>query len=144
MRHHLAVFAPQPLADILAGRKTIESRFARDRRPPYGRVAPGDLLWLKQSGGPLVGVATAAWVEEVANLTPDRVTELFERYPGILADPPYRAAKRSARFATIIGLTAVRPLDACVIAGRGRSGWRLLAGPPVDCSVFPSPRLPRR
>jgi hypothetical protein len=130
MRDHLAIFAPGPLAAILAGRKTVESRFAVDRRLPWGRVAAGDRIWLKRAGGPIVGVAEAAWVRSFAGLTPAAVAELFCQHPEILADPAYCEAKSHAAYATLIGLANVRRVEPLALPGRGRSGWRLMDAPP--------------
>lgn len=130
MRDHLAVFTPTLLAAIIAGRKTVETRLARDRRPPFGRVAVGDRIWLKRSGGPIVGVATVAWVRTLAEATPNQIAALFHDYPGIAADTAYQLAKQDARFATVIGLGDVRPIAPVRLPGRARSGWRLLHGPP--------------
>jgi hypothetical protein len=132
MRDHLAVFTPAPLAAIVAGRKTVETRLARDRRPPFGRVAVGDRIWLKRAGGPVVGVATVAWVRTLANVTPSQVATLFRDHPGICADPAYQLAKQEARFATVIGLGDVRSVAPFRVPGRSRSGWRVLDGPPPD------------
>ncbi|GIW08833.1 MAG: hypothetical protein KatS3mg060_3638 [Dehalococcoidia bacterium] len=125
------ILTPEPLAAVLAGQKTIESRFATDRRLPWGRVGPGDRLWLKQSGGRVVAVAEAAWVQFYADLTPAAVAELFRQYPAIRAGLAYQAAKASARFGSLIGLNNIRRLDPFALRGRGRSGWRLLEGPPI-------------
>ena len=59
---HLAIFVEPYLELVLAGKKTIESRFSANRCPPYNAVKKGDLLLLKRSGGPVVGVATVGQV----------------------------------------------------------------------------------
>src|SRR5262245_49036942 len=60
---HLAVFVEPFLTYLLDGQKTIESRFSAVRCPPYDRVATGDVLLVKRSGGPVVGVCevSAIW-----------------------------------------------------------------------------------
>jgi hypothetical protein len=42
------------LAPLLEGIKTIESRFSRARRAPYGVLSPGDIVAVKRPGGPVV------------------------------------------------------------------------------------------
>src|SRR5690349_4668447 len=75
---HLAILREPYLTRVLSGEKTVESRFARVRAAPYGRVAPGDLIWLKRVGGPIAGVARAAEVRLFADLTPQRVDALLD------------------------------------------------------------------
>ena len=54
---HLAVFVEPFLQFVLDGRKTVESRFSIHRRPPFGCVRSGDLVLIKESGGPVVAMA---------------------------------------------------------------------------------------
>jgi hypothetical protein len=126
---HLAIFQPGPLARILSGEKTIESRFSVDRRPPFDRVQPGDRIWLKRVSGPVVAVATSGTVRFFDRLTPERIASLFAEHPAIRADSDYRLAKSSARYATLIELCEVRRLPPFALRIRGRSGWRVLDGP---------------
>ncbi|MCL6646947.1 MAG: ASCH domain-containing protein [Chloroflexi bacterium] len=125
MADHLAILAPEPLAEILGGRKTVESRLARDRRPPWGRVAPGDRIWLKRAGGPVMAVARAAWVRFWL-LASEEEREALWATPGLCPTAAYRQAKQQARYATLIGLTALTPLAPFPLLLRGRAAWRLL------------------
>src|SRR5438105_96656 len=53
---HLAVFIEPFLQYILDGKKTIETRFSSVRCAPYERVRSGDIILLKRTGGPVVGI----------------------------------------------------------------------------------------
>ncbi len=53
-RAHLAIFVEPYLGLLLEGKKTIESRWSRHGIAPYGRIAKGDLVYVKKSGGPVV------------------------------------------------------------------------------------------
>ena len=55
MARHLAIFKGQGAEKILSGEKTIESRFARRRIPPFGVVSSGDIVYIKRSGGDIIG-----------------------------------------------------------------------------------------
>jgi hypothetical protein len=125
MAAHLAVMAEPYLARVLAGEKTIESRFARVRAAPYGCVAPGDTIWLKRSGGPIVGLALAAVVRQYDDLTPERVDALVERYGAALRlDADFAARVRSCCYATLIWLVEVRAFDMPIrYRRRDRRGW---------------------
>ena len=59
---HLAILVEPYLQFILEGRKTVESRFSVRRGAPYGTVQRGDVVVLKRSGGPVVGLAQVAHV----------------------------------------------------------------------------------
>lgn len=52
---HLAILVEPYLQYIVEGRKTIESRFSRNKTAPWKRVRRGDVILLKRSGGPIVG-----------------------------------------------------------------------------------------
>ncbi|MBI4039393.1 hypothetical protein HY388_01035 [Candidatus Daviesbacteria bacterium] len=54
-KRHLAIFTGDTIDKILSGQKTIESRFSRQKIAPFGQVAKGDLILMKQSGGKLRG-----------------------------------------------------------------------------------------
>jgi hypothetical protein len=125
MAAHLAIMAEPYLARVLAGEKTIESRFAQVRAAPYGRVAPGDTIWLKRSGGPIVGIALAAEVRQYAELTPERANALLERYGAALRlDADFAARVQSCRYVTLIWLVEVRALDMPIrYSRRDRRGW---------------------
>src|SRR5713226_5052497 len=59
---HLAIFVEPFLQFVLDGRKTVESRFSITRRPPFGCVRSGDLVLVKQSGGPVIALAEISQV----------------------------------------------------------------------------------
>jgi hypothetical protein len=55
---HLAVFIEPYLQFILDGQKTVESRFSANRSAPYQQVGKGDVVLLKRTGGPVMGVGS--------------------------------------------------------------------------------------
>ncbi|KKQ35404.1 MAG: hypothetical protein US51_C0006G0001, partial [Microgenomates group bacterium GW2011_GWA2_37_6] len=52
---HLAIFKGDGAEKILTGKKTIESRFSKNKIAPYGVVSAGDLVYMKLSGGAIIG-----------------------------------------------------------------------------------------
>jgi hypothetical protein len=125
---HLAILREPYLAQVLLGEKTIESRFARVRAAPYGRVALGDLIWLKRAGGPIAGVARAAEVRQFADLTPERVDALLDQFADALRlGEDFAARARRGRYATLIWLDHVRALTPPLpYPRRDRRGWVIL------------------
>ena len=114
---HLAVFVPPYLDLILAGRKTAESRFSRRRIAPYGCVAVGDVLLLKRSGGPIVGVCLIAHVWQF-DLETTELAAIRAEFTGALC--------AAARYATIMSLAYAGPIAPFPYHKRDRRGWCVL------------------
>lgn len=124
---HLAVLVEPYLGAILAGQKTIESRFAQQRRAPYGQAAGGDIVLLKRSGGPILGLAMISQAQDYA-LTSGVLQELQAAYatPLYAQDPAFWAARAGTRYATLLWLDHVLPITPLRIARRDRRGWVVL------------------
>ncbi|QOI99488.1 MAG: ASCH domain-containing protein [Phycisphaeraceae bacterium] len=123
---HLAILKPRYLDAILDGRKTIECRLMRNRVPPFGLVRPGDRIFLKDSGGPIRGVARAAAVRDLSGLTPASILDLEREFNGrVLGDAEFWRKKAGARYGTLIWLGGVSPwAGECRHGRRGaRSAW---------------------
>lgn len=128
---HIAIIDTPTAARLLAGRKRVESRFSRRRRPPYGRVLVGDRIYFKVAGGQVIGHSFAKRVVQFAHLTPTLVDSLHSRYNrAILAPPAYWAARRDCRFAVLIWLTGfTRRASRLKIPRQYGNGWVLLSRP---------------
>jgi len=132
VRHHLAVLEARYLAGLVAGRKTVECRLSRTGCPPYGVISPGDLVWLKESGGPVRGLAGVARVEEFAELTPAKLRRLRTRFHDLVAAPAsFWCERKRARFATLIRLEWVCAVQPFRVLKRDRRSWVVLGAPPV-------------
>lgn len=102
---HIALIDRSFADDLIAGRKTVESRFMKTRRAPFGAVQAGDLIVFKISGGQVIGTWRATWVREFVGLSPAEMQTISRRYNSrILAPRCYWLAKRNARFGVLIGL----------------------------------------
>ncbi|MGB1124167.1 MAG: ASCH domain-containing protein [Phycisphaeraceae bacterium] len=102
---HVAILKPGYIQAVLAGRKTIESRLTRTKQPPYGKVMPGERLYLKASGGPFMATAIAGKVRSFADMSPEDVLKLRKRYgKAIDGDDAYWDMKRDSKYATLIEL----------------------------------------
>lgn len=121
---HLGVFVEPFLEAIFDGRKTIESRFSIHRCAPFDRVHAGDVILLKRSGGPVVGVAVAgnALYYELDAETLGDIREQFAAR--IFADDDdFWEARADKRFATLIEIEDVAKIDTLEIDKRDRRGW---------------------
>jgi ASC-1-like (ASCH) protein len=54
---HLVILKKPYLDAILSGKKKVESRFSKSRRNFLNSIKAGDLLFLKQSSGPVCATA---------------------------------------------------------------------------------------
>lgn len=108
---HVAILKPGYIRAILDGRKTIESRLTKTMQPPHGRVACGERLFLKASGGPFMATAIAGRVSSFEDLLPSGIRKLRRRYgQAIGGDDAYWEMKKDSRFATLVELKSVEPI----------------------------------
>jgi hypothetical protein len=109
---HVAILKPGYLHAILDGHKTIESRLTKTKQPPHGKVEPGERLFLKASGGPFMATAIAGKVQSFEDLHAKDLKRLRKRYnKGICGDDAYWELKQHSRFATLIVLKDVEPIE---------------------------------
>lgn len=129
-RLHLAVFHEPFLSWLLAGKKTVESRFSVNRVAPFGAVARDDLVLLKRSTGPVVGIALAG-DPGFYELEPDSWATIRRRFAAAICAPDegFWTARARARYATLIPIKAAVALAPISIAKRDRRGWVLLPPP---------------
>jgi hypothetical protein len=127
---HVAIFMEPYLQFILDGRKTIESRFSARRRAPYECIQRGDVVLLKRSGGPIVGISQIAdvWFYGLDPLSWRAIREEFTE--ALCAqDPSFWEQRQHASFATLMRLQRVRALSPIACAKRDRRGWVVLRHP---------------
>lgn len=110
---HLAILHARYIDAILLGDKTIESRLSRTRRAPFGIVHKGDIIFFKESGGPVRARARVKRALFLDDLDEAQVARVRDRYNAdIGGDDAYWQSKRDARFASLIWLVSAAPLAA--------------------------------
>lgn len=126
-RIHLGIFVQPYLDHILNGRKTIESRFSATRIAPYRSAAPGDVLLMKEAGGPILGMCriARAWFYR---LDPASWREIRDTYAAAMCaeDPDFWSRREGAAYATLMELSDVRGLPPIEIPKADRRGWVVL------------------
>jgi ASC-1-like (ASCH) protein len=125
--YHLVILKKPFLDAILSGRKQIESRFTKTRRPAFGRVFGGDTLFLKESGGPVCAMATVAEVKNFENLTPKKIIELkhqYRRYIG--GSDELWQSKMDSRFCFLVWLKDIRTIEPVRIHKKDWRAWVIL------------------
>ncbi len=65
---------------ILAGEKTVESRWYKNKSRPWNQVRAGDMMYFKNSGEPVSAKATVTKVKQYENLTRANIKELLAKY----------------------------------------------------------------
>ena len=126
-KFHLAILKKRYIQAILSGQKTMESRFSKTRKPPYNCINTGDTIYLKQSAGAVLATATAGQVVQFENLTPDKIQQISQNYNHeILAEADYYIQKQHSRYATLIQLLNVRPIDPRKINKKDWHAWTIL------------------
>ena len=65
---------------ILTGEKKIESRWYKVKRAPWGKIAPGDTVYFKDSGEPVAIKAEVDRIMQFSGLTPHKVKEILVEY----------------------------------------------------------------
>ena len=124
---HLAVLTEPHLDLVLDGQKTVESRFAATRQPPYRRAAAGDIVLLKRTAGPVVGVCRVArvWHYRLDSASWAHLRRVFAR--PLCASEAFFESRSAAVYATLLRLAEVRPMPPLPTAKRDRRGWVILA-----------------
>lgn len=124
---HLAVFQAPYLDYILEGKKTVESRFSTVLCPPHGRVEKGDIILLKDSGGPVVGVCKVdrVWFYEIDAAT---LHELRTSFSDVLCaqDPQFWIDRSDTRYASLMKVSDPTAIPPTTCEKKDRRGWVIL------------------
>lgn len=124
---HLAVFVEPFLSLLLAGKKTVESRFSVRPIPPYNSVKVGDTIVLKRSAGPVIGLCAVRrlWFY---HLDRDSWKEIRAEFTEALCaqDPDFWRTRTRAEFASLMRVEHVFQVGNIDCAKRDRRGWVIL------------------
>lgn len=129
VRGHVAYLQEPYLSRILQGTKTIESRLSAGRRLPFGWVSAGDVLILKESGGPIRGLAVVTGAVSREKVTPKELRAWLAPYLARLQWDDDWSEKKLATsdHAMLMELGEVRAVEPIVFErGRELSGWIVL------------------
>jgi hypothetical protein len=132
MRHHLVVLHRRYLDLLLDGRKRVECRFSKIKRPPYEAVAPGDLLWLKLPSGPVEAVARAAECRFQTLRSGEDVRRIQRAHGDAISAPDefYVEAASWARYCTLIWIETVLAIRPMTVYKPDQRAWAVLGRAP--------------
>lgn len=80
--NHVAIMNPKiaSIADILSGKKIVESRWSKHKSTPWGKVHPEDTIYFKESGKDILAVAKVDKVIGVENLDAKSTAWIAKQY----------------------------------------------------------------
>lgn len=105
------------LGDILAGKKTVESRWYINKVSPWNNIKAGDTVYFKESGCPVTAVSKVSKVVQYADLNDDLIFEIINKYGKKIAPnsdalslSKWAEKERSKRYCILIFLEDVRSI----------------------------------
>ncbi len=123
---HLGIFSEPFLTFMMDGRKTIESRFSKNKIAPFKQITKNDIVFIKKSSGNVIGYLT---IKDVLffdlSITP--IENIKEKYSKELCvDEKFWEAKRNSNYATLIIIDEVIKLEPFKINKKGMQTWIVL------------------
>jgi ASC-1-like (ASCH) protein len=127
VNYHLVILKKPYLDLIVSGRKTIELRLGKGRRGAFGRVQPGDGLFLKVSSGPVRATATVADVKYYEDLTPQQILQIKQQHNDrIMGGDAVWEDMMGRRYGFLTWLRDVRPIAPIWIDKKDWRAWVVL------------------
>ena len=125
---HLGIFTEPYLTYMLEGKKTIESRFSKNKIAPYNQITKDDIVIIKKSSGKVIAYFT---LKEVLFLDLDTISidEIKAKYGNELCvDDQFWENKKDSKYATLIKIDKVIKLNSFPINKKGMQTWIVLKG----------------
>lgn len=110
---HLAVFNEPFLSLVFSGEKKIESRFSINKISPYERVKEGDVVILKESGGPITGIFIVGEVKFFKHLDKYLITKIENEFGELICtsyDENFWIKREKANYASLIEVSKIKKL----------------------------------
>lgn len=124
---HIAILQKKWFNLILSGEKTIESRFSFNKIAPYGKVAVGDIIYLKETGK---NITAKAKVKDVKffELTPLSVEQIRINYGNAIGVSSVKAWENTKlkKFGTLIFLENVEKISEIKVDRSCGTAWFVL------------------
>ena len=121
---HLAIMSEPFYSYILDGSKQMESRFSKNQIAPFNSVSPGDVILFKKSSvlDFCVGLITKVTYYQ---LNPNLVVKFRDTYAKSLMafDDEFWRQRMGSKYATLMKISDVKPIDPVVINKKDRRGW---------------------
>lgn len=121
---HLGIFAEPYLTYMLAGRKTIESRFSKNKIAPFEKISKDDIVIIKKSSSDVVAYFTIKNIIFIntKDMCVVKIKQKYNEY--IMADEKFWNEKeKSSNYATLIEIDKVVKLNPFSINKKGMQSW---------------------
>lgn len=123
---HLGIFTEPVLSYMMEGKKTIESRFSKNKIAPYNKIDKNDIVLIKRSGGEVIGYLT---IKDILffDLNTTSISSIKEKYNEYLCvDEAFWEQKKESNYATLIIIDKVNKLKPFKINKKGMQTWIIL------------------
>ena len=120
---HLGIFSEPYLTYMLEGKKTIESRFSKNKNIPYNQITKNDIVIIKKSSGDVLGYFT---IKDVLffDLNTISIEEIKSKYnKQLCVDETFWISKRNSNYATLIIIDNLLKLNPFHINKKGMQTW---------------------
>lgn len=120
---HLGIFAEPYLTYMLNGKKTIESRFSKNKILPYNQISKDDIVIVKKSSGDVLAYFT---IKEVLffNLSETPINEIRNKYnKQLCVDENFWISKSNSNYVTLIIIDKIFNLKPFHIDKKGMQTW---------------------
>lgn len=120
---HLGIFTEPYLTYMLDGKKTIESRFSKNKIQPYDQISKNDIVIVKKSSGNVMAYFT---IKEVLffNLNETPIGRIKLKYSKELCvDEDFWISKSNSNYATLLIIDEIVKLNPFHIDKKGMQTW---------------------
>lgn len=112
---------------IMDGSKTIESRWAMSKFPPYNKVSVGDTLYFKVTGCDVTATATVSDVK-FYELTPELVEEIRIKYGKFIGTDKFKDWKSTLnkKYCSLVWIKDVKEIEPMKVKRSNGAGWIIM------------------
>lgn len=120
---HLGIFSEPYLTYMLAGKKTIESRFSKNKILPYNKISKDGIVILKRSSGDVLAYFTIKEVLffDLCKVSIDQIK--FKYNKQLCVDENFWITKKNSNYATLIFIDTIVKLKPFHINKKGMQTW---------------------
>ena len=120
---HLGVFSEPYLSCMLDGKKTVESRFSKNKILPYKGICKDDIVIVKKSSGDILAYFTIKDIK-FFDLRKDKIEEIKVKYnKQLCVDNEFWINKQNSNYTTLIFIDKIVKLKPFHINKREMQTW---------------------